>query len=515
MVELAKAMKNHNITFLTQQMSKVYIDIEVYSSSSFHVVYGNDTPDAWVQEKIDVDNSMSPFANHSFFDALAVILPMLAEAYIPLLNKAIHILLVERFDVIIAGKMVFGTHALCEKLNIPCVIQSPSFFPNMFEFNLPNFWSLMTSKELTQIAYRIYNVAFTMRLVTKMVPKLAPTLYKIFHSLPRIPGPLYDTFSWKNVLAPKSKCLTLVNIPPTFLTPSYSDPYTKFLGVFINETIAVDVDNDLTRWIKSKSSSSLIYGAFGSTSIISYSRMYSLINGLAKFLFEVDNSSLLLAFDGANYVTYQGVLEALDNDQFKNVLHNNQQVRIEKGFVKQKWILKQNSVKIFLSHCGMGSTLESIYFSKPILCMPFNLDQFANAIIVVNRGIGKSLFVPSSALQSFINPYDFVKYTFTADSVTNKVFILWMDTTYEKTVAQMSLEMKHVGGLKRAVEEIEFFVKLDGNLDRFVPFQSTLWFYQRSMLDLLLIFIVLPGATMVYIIHACRRRQRRQKKKID
>jgi hypothetical protein len=134
------------------------------------------------------------------------------------------------------------------------------------------------------------------------------------------------------------------------------------------------------------------------------------------------------------------------------------------------------------------------------------MDQFANAIAVVNRGVGQSLFVPSSALQSFINPYDFVKYTFTADSVTNKVLILWMDTTYEKTVAQMSLEMKHAGGLKRAVEEIEFFVKLDGNLDRFVPFQSTLWFYQRSMLDLLLIFIVIPGATMVYIIRACRRR---------
>jgi hypothetical protein len=77
-------------------------------------------------------------------------------------------------------------------------------------------------------------------------------------------------------------------MPSTFLTPSYSDPYTKFLGVFITEKSIDDVDNDLTRWIKSKSSSSLVYGAFGSTSIISYNRMYSLISGLAKFLLEVD-----------------------------------------------------------------------------------------------------------------------------------------------------------------------------------------------------------------------------------
>ncbi|CAF1289909.1 unnamed protein product [Adineta steineri] len=144
------------------------------------------------------------------------------------------------------------------------------------------------------------------------------------------------------------------------------------------------------------------------------------------------------------------------------------------------------------------------------------MDQFANAMIVVNRGIGQSLFVPPSAFQSLINPYDFTKYTFTPDSVKTKALILWMDATYEKTVTQMSLEMKHAGGLKRAVEEIEFFVKLDGNLDRFVPFQSTLWFYQRSMFDLLLIFIILPGATMVYIVRACCKRQRqRQKKKTD
>jgi hypothetical protein len=89
-----------------------------------------------------------------------------------------------------------------------------------------------------------------------------------------------------------------------------------------------------------------------------------------------------------------------------------------------------------------------------------------------------------------------------------------MNGAYEKAAARMSLEMRYAGGLQRVVEETEFFVELDGDLDRFLPFQSTLWFYQRSKLDLLLIFIVLPGTTMVYIIRACHRRRQQRKEKI-
>jgi hypothetical protein len=54
--------------------------------------------------------------------------------------------------------------------------------------------------------------------------------------------------------------------------------------------------------------------------------------------------------------------------------------------------------------------------------------------------------------------------------VKEKLLTLWNDKKYENAVKLMSLEIKHAGGLKRAVEEIEFFVNLQGNLDRFVPF---------------------------------------------
>jgi UDP:flavonoid glycosyltransferase YjiC (YdhE family) len=192
-------------------------------------------------------------------------------------------------------------------------------------------------------------------------------------------------------------------------------------------------------------------------------------------------------------------------------LENEARVWIEKGFGKQKWILKQKSVKVFLSHCGMGSTMEGLYFAKPILGMPFNAEQFANAITIESSNVGRSLFEPPSAIQNLLYPYDVVQYTFTAESVTNKMLDLWINAAYEKAAQQMSLEMKHAGGVKRAVEEIEFFVNLNGNLGRFAPFESTLSFYQRYMLDLLLVFIFLPGLIITYIVSQYCRRQRKTK----
>jgi len=218
-----------------------------------------------------------------------------------------------------------------------------------------------------------------------------------------------------------------------------------------------------------------------------------------------------LILRNSNYETYRTVLNEINNDEYLRILMDNQRVKIVNEFVQQKWILQHSSIKFFLSHCGMGSCSEGIYFQKPILCMPFNMDQFVNAISIDHLGIGLSLFVPPSPLRSLINPDDFHDYTWTASSVTTKLATLWKNISYEKAVRIMFLEMKHAGGLRRAVEEIEFFVHLNGDLDRYAPFHSTLPFYQRYMLDLVMIYIVLPVAIMSYFAVQCCQRSRKTK----
>ncbi|CAF2799229.1 unnamed protein product [Rotaria sp. Silwood2] len=510
--ELAKAMQNHNVTFLTGKLAQSYINFDGFTSSSFRVIYSNDSSNALLVERSREQELLSVVATRSILDCMPIILTAFADMISPILNKTIHTLMNERFDVIVSSTVIVGVPILCEKMSIPCVIHNPGAFPSILDFNLPNIFSLTTTKDLTQLSSRLYNVAFTLRMTIRLLPKIVPVLYSLIPSLPRVPGPFYDTFTVRSLLFSKTKCLHLISMPMRFFVPNYSNYYLKYLGAFMDVTRIDGQDTDLNRWVKSKPSKSIIYGAFGSTSLITYNRMRNLIIGLADFLLQTNDTVLLLALRSTNFNMYQVVVKDLYDDELRSILHDKYRVRIEEGFVQQKWILQQDSVKIFLSHCGMGSLVESLYFGKPVVCMPFNMEQFANAITVVNLDVGKSLFIPPSPWRSLINPYNFVNYTFISASVTNNVMALWMNETHEKAVMFMSLEMKYAGGTKRAVQEIEFFVALNGDLDRFAPFHSTLPLYQRCMLDLLLICVVLPITMLLFLIRRCCKNSPKQKR---
>lgn len=63
--------------------------------------------------------------------------------------------------------------------------------------------------------------------------------------------------------------------------------------------------------------------------------------------------------------------------------------RIERGWVDQLQILRHESVKVFVSHCGWNSVLESICAGVPIMAWPMMADQNLNAKMVVDElGIG-------------------------------------------------------------------------------------------------------------------------------
>ena len=511
MFELTKAMKHHNITFLTQRMALIYINLDSFSSPLFRPIYVDNSVDALLKEKHDYERGIKIMSNHSLLTAMPDLIPAMTGIIEAFLYKIIEILTYEHFDVIIAEQMIFGTPLFCKTVSTPCVIQKAAQLPDIFDFNSPNMFTLLTQNEITQLPYRIYSAVFAGFATIQLLPVLVPRFYRFFQSLPQVPGTFYETFTLKNFLSSDTKCLQLISLPQSFLTLSYPNHYQKYLGAFIDDTPIDDDNSTLRTWVKSKAINSIIFGAFGSSSLISYDRMCNLINGLAKFLLQTDNSFLLLALRDFNYETYKTVLKDISNNQYRQILENNERVWIESGYVKQKWILQQTSVKIFVSHCGMGSSLEGLYFVKVILCMPFNVDQFANAISIENLKLGQSLFTRPSLLQTLLSLGDFTSYTFTGEDVTDKVSSLWTNTIYEIEVERMSLEMKHAGGSQRAVEEIELYVKLNGNLDRYAPFPSTLPFYQRYLLDLLFVFILLPILIIRYIFSKCCKRQKKTK----
>jgi UDP:flavonoid glycosyltransferase YjiC (YdhE family) len=99
----------------------------------------------------------------------------------------------------------------------------------------------------------------------------------------------------------------------------------------------------------------------------------------------------------------------------------------------------------------MNSINESLYFSKPILALPFFGDQHYNAARLVDIGVALRLN----------------KQKFDSNEVTRKINSLLADSTYQEATNRISHTLKNSGGLKKAadiietmsVEGINYFIK--------------------------------------------------------
>lgn len=69
-------------------------------------------------------------------------------------------------------------------------------------------------------------------------------------------------------------------------------------------------------------------------------------------------------------------------------------------WLPQDDILAHKNVKLFISHCGLGSTVESKYHGVPILAVPLFADQNANSDVVVDEGWGVKLDFATMSEQS-------------------------------------------------------------------------------------------------------------------
>ncbi|KAI3414177.1 hypothetical protein GPALN_011634 [Globodera pallida] len=66
--------------------------------------------------------------------------------------------------------------------------------------------------------------------------------------------------------------------------------------------------------------------------------------------------------------------------KFKNVVLQN--------WINQKELLAHPKTMAFVSHCGMNSVMESIFYGIPMVCMPFFGDQYYNAELLAFQNIG-------------------------------------------------------------------------------------------------------------------------------
>ncbi|KAK1359528.1 Glycosyltransferase [Heracleum sosnowskyi] len=126
------------------------------------------------------------------------------------------------------------------------------------------------------------------------------------------------------------------------------------------------------KWLDDKlenGKSSVLYVAFGSQAEISKEQLHEIMTGLEK--------------SGVNFLWVVGKNgKEVDNEFERRVKDRGLVVR---DWVDQIEILKHESVKGFLSHCGWNSALESICAKVPILGWPMMAEQPLNVRMVVEE----------------------------------------------------------------------------------------------------------------------------------
>ncbi|RLQ94599.1 macrolide family glycosyltransferase [Falsibacillus albus] len=117
---------------------------------------------------------------------------------------------------------------------------------------------------------------------------------------------------------------------------------------------------------------------------------------------------------------------------------------IVKNYVPQTDVLKYT--KLFITHGGMNSTSEGLYYGVPLIVIPQNADQPIIAQQVSNIGAGIKLDMQN------LNPSQLRE---AADHVLN-------ETSFHKAVSTISQSMQKSGGYQQAVDEIfEYKSKFD------------------------------------------------------
>ncbi|MEH7332073.1 macrolide family glycosyltransferase [Neobacillus drentensis] len=116
---------------------------------------------------------------------------------------------------------------------------------------------------------------------------------------------------------------------------------------------------------------------------------------------------------------------------------------IVKNYVPQTEVLKHT--KLFITHGGMNSTNEGLYYGVPLIVIPQSADQPIIARQVANIGAGIQLQMQDLTVNQLREA---------ADHVLN-------DPSFQKAVSTIRESIQKAGGYQQAVEEIFEFTRKD------------------------------------------------------
>lgn len=139
------------------------------------------------------------------------------------------------------------------------------------------------------------------------------------------------------------------------------------------------------------------------------------------------------ALGNMDYSVVMSIGRKCNLEDFKNIPDN----FIISNYVPQLEILKNTSV--FISHCGMNSVDEAIYYGVPIIAIPLVNDQPMIAQQIVKLGVGISLKMSE----------------ITSDDIKKAVSDILSQNTYREMCRKIQDSFQTAGGYQKAADLIQ------------------------------------------------------------
>jgi UDP:flavonoid glycosyltransferase YjiC (YdhE family) len=132
-------------------------------------------------------------------------------------------------------------------------------------------------------------------------------------------------------------------------------------------------DDPLQQWLDKQELNSVIYIAFGSLANLTLQEVHAIAYGLVQ-----SKQPFIWALR-------EGTVPNIDDPLPHDFRQSTEAQGLVVKWAQQRQILKHPAIAAFLTHCGWGSTLESICMGVPLVCWPLYGDQLLNCNLLVDQ----------------------------------------------------------------------------------------------------------------------------------
>lgn len=295
-----------------------------------------------------------------------------------------------RPDCIVADSMAVWGKFVALKFNIPFVSSTTTFAFNQY-----------SSKIMKQSVGQMFGLLKSMPKIQRALKKLKKAGYPVKNLL--------------SIIQNENDTNTIVYTSREFqpCAETFSENYA-FVGPLIRQT-EMEPDKELIEMLEGDNGKKLIYISLGTVN-----------NKFVEFY-----KACIKGFGNTQYQVILSVGEMTELSEFEEIPEN----IIIRNYVNQIEVLKKADV--FISHCGMNSVSESLYYEVPLVLYPQTAEQGAVARRVFELGAGK-----------YLKKED-------ADSLKNTIWEILTNPGYKENAKRIGEGFRKSGGVKEAVHRIE------------------------------------------------------------